>query len=116
MNNPTTTLAEHFHSIDQAAATALLAITGDAPAPAPAQSAFEELTRRNRHLLEGGAEAILETLARQATLLEAVVLALFTSAGNARNPNTARLALNGALSAQRSLVHTLGAIHQVRRG
>jgi hypothetical protein len=101
-----------LQTIEQVAASALLAIAGGTPAEA--QAAFEELARRNKTLLDGGDAAIVEVLARQSTLLEAVVLSLFKSAADAKDANVTRMALSSALSAQRSLVTTLGAIHQVR--
>lgn len=101
-------------SIDQATATALAAITSGNLADGKA--ALEELTRRNRALLDGGAPAIADALARQATLLEAVAIRLFTVAGKSHDKETTRLALNGAFAAQRTLLQALGALHQVQRG
>lgn len=114
MNESTLPVAkESFPSIDDATAAALAAIVGDSSASAK-KSAFEELALRNEALISGGDGAIVDALARQATLLEAVVTSLFTSAGKSNDANITRMALTGAFSAQRVLVQVLGAMHQVR--
>lgn len=98
--------------IQDAAAAALAGIqAGDLRT---AGTALQELARRNRELLDGGDQAIIDALARQAVLLEALFCRMLLSATKVRHPETAAIALKTAFSSQRALLATLGALHQVR--
>lgn len=102
-----------LQTFDEAAAATLLAISGGRLTDM--RSAMEELTRRNKMLLEGGPDAMASALATQATLLETVILRLYASAAKPGNPKLTALALSNAMAAQRTLLQVLGALHQVQR-
>jgi hypothetical protein len=103
---PTTT------GIQTASATALAAILGEGLIPA--KEALMELTKRNKALLDGGDDAIVDALGRQAVVLEALFYRLLQNAGNAKQNEVVTLALKSAMNTQKSLLSTLGAIRQMR--
>lgn len=99
-------------SIERASALALAAVqSGDLRA---GQAAFEELTRCNQAFLEQGDEAVLKVLGRQAIVLEALVYRLMIKAEMASRPDAMALILKTAFGAQKALLTTLSAVHQVR--
>ena len=74
---------------------------------------MEALAARNRSLVAGGSHAVREALADQIPLIEAVAMRFFNDAAKAGNSN-ARQALAGvALSAQKTLIANLLALHRV---
>lgn len=99
---------------DEAAAVALSLIT-DPTSPVMPADALHELTRRNAALLEAPADEIRETLSRQAVLLEASATKYMTLAANASRTGDAERLLKLSLSASRSLVNVLAALHAVTR-
>lgn len=109
MSKPTD--QNHLNPAEHYAANALVALSNGNLADS--RSAYEALTKRNRELLEGGTHVIRESLAQQAALLEVVTFHLFEEAAKAGNPKNAALALSYALSAQKALLRTLGALHQL---
>ncbi|WP_295991229.1 hypothetical protein [Rugamonas sp.] len=100
------------YSIEEAAASALVAI--ECYGLQEAQTALEELTRRNKALLGGGDAAIAESLGRQAVVLEALLYNLLRGAAEVKKPELITMALKSAMSTQRALISTLGAIRQLR--
>lgn len=98
--------------IEAASAHALAAVQGDGLITA--RAALEELTRRNKALLDGGDDAIIDALGRQAVVLEALFYKLLVNAEKAMKPDVTAMALKAAFSSQRALLTTLGAIHQMR--
>lgn len=98
--------------IEHASALALQAILGKDLLPAKA--ALMELTKRNKALLAGGDDAITEALGRQAVVLEALFYVLLEAAGNSKQSELTALALKSAMSTQKALLTTLGAIRQMR--
>lgn len=99
---------------DKAVAVALSLIT-DPKSPVMPAYALYELARRNAALLEAPADEIRETLARQAVLLEAAATKYMTLAANATITVNAERLLKLSLSASRSLVNVLAALHAVTR-
>lgn len=110
MNNPT--IEQKKYSIEEAAAAALTAI--ECHDLKEAQQALAELTRRNKALLDGGDAAIADSLSRQAVVLEALVYYLLRNAVRVKTPEVMVMALKSAMSSQRALLNTLGAIRQLR--
>lgn len=100
-------------SIEAASASALAAILGDGLIPA--KVALLELSKRNKALLDGGDDAIIDALSRQAVVLEALFFRLVESAGNAKSNDVVGMALKAATSTQKALLHTLGALRQIRQ-
>lgn len=100
-------------TIEAASASALAAILGDGLIPAKA--ALLELSKRNKALLDGGDEAIIDALSRQAVVLEALFYRLVESAGNAKTNDVVGMALKAATSTQKALLQTLGALRQIRQ-
>lgn len=100
------------YSIEDAAASALTAI--ECHGLKEAQQALQELTRRNNALLEGGDAAIADALGRQAVVLEALLYHLLRNAAEVKKPELTTMALKAAMSAQRALMTTLGALRQLR--
>lgn len=103
-------------AIDADPATARAALIaklrGDAPYLS-LKSDMESLAARNRSLVAGGSQAVREALAAQVPLIEAVAMRFFTDAAKGGNSN-ARQALAGvALSAQKTLIANLLALHRV---
>lgn len=98
--------------IEEASATALAAILGEGLLPAKA--ALLELTKRNKALLDGGDDAIVDALGRQAVVLEALFYRLLQNAGTSKQNEVVTLALKAAMNTQKSLLSTLGAIRQMR--
>ena len=109
MSKPTD--QNHLNPAKLHAANALVALSNGNLADS--RSAFEALAIRNRELLEGGSHVIRKSLAQQVALLEVVTFHLFEDAAKAGDTKTAALALSYALSAQKALLRTLGALHQV---
>lgn len=109
MNKPTD--QHHLNPAEQHAANALVALSNGTVTDS--RLAFEALAKRNRELLEGGTLVIRESLAQQVALLEVVTFNLFEDAATASSPKAVTLALSYALTAQKALLRTLGALHQV---
>lgn len=99
--------------IEHASALALQAILGEGLVPAKA--ALIELTKRNKALLDGGDDAMIDALSRQAVVLEALFYRLVESAGNAKSNDVVGMALKAAISTQKALLQTLGALRQIRQ-
>lgn len=98
---------------DEAAALALSAILDPAAAVLPADL-FKELTRRNTQLLTAPASEIKATLSRQVVLLEALAVRQFQKASHPSNkPSVTETYIRAGLAAERVLIQTLGAMHQV---
>ena len=76
---------------------------------------FRQLAERNRALLDQPQEEIKAALARQAILLEAVSVRFMAKAAIAENPDHSAGLSKIGLSAGRSLVQCLGALHQVTK-
>lgn len=96
----------------EARAALIAKLRGDAPYIS-LRTDMDALAARNRSLLAGGSLAVREALAEQVPLIEAVALRFFIDAAKAGNSN-ARQALAGvALSAQKTLIANLLALHRV---
>jgi hypothetical protein len=99
--------------IDELSAHAFAAITGSGLLSA--KEALHELTLRNQALLNGGDEAIVDSLSKQAVVLEALFYRLLTSAATEKRNEYILLSMKGAMSTHRALLSTLGAIKQMGR-
>lgn len=99
---------------DEAAAQCLSLLT-DPTSPVMPAASFDELTRRNAALLESPADEIRDALGRQAVLLEAAAIKYMAQAANATRSSDTALLLKLSLSASRSLVNVLGALHAITR-
>ena len=110
MNESTNRLASPL-GIDELTASALAAVQGGDLRDA--EKSLNELAARNRALLDGGDQTISEALGRQVVVLESLFYRLLLSADKAAKPEITALALKSAFSAQRALLATLGALHQI---
>lgn len=97
---------------DDAAVQCLCLLTDPDGVVLPAE-AFRELEKRNAALLTATAAEIKESLARQVMLLEAAATRFLTKAATTTNTTHSCALMKISLSAQRSLVATLGALHQM---
>lgn len=97
---------------DAAAAMCLVLLTDTDLAILPTED-FRELTKRNDALLNAPAAEIRATLARQIILLEAAATRFLTKAATSARTDDSCALMKISLSAQRSLVATLGALHQM---
>ena len=95
---------------DEAAAQCLSLLTDPDSAVLPAE-ALRALAKRNSELLDAPKETIRAALARQVVLLEAVAVRYMSKAALAKNVEHGNVLLKLSLSASRSLVMTLAAIH-----
>lgn len=95
---------------DEAAAQCLALLTDPDSAVLPAD-AFRELAKRNAALLNAPREEIIAALSRQVVLLEATATRFLSKAALTSNTDHACALTKLSLSATRSLVATLGAIH-----
>ena len=75
--------------------------------------AFRELAKRNAALLTAPDSEIKASLARQVVLLEAAATRFLSKAAMTANTDHSCALMKISLSAQRSLVATLGALHQM---
>ncbi|RIX44600.1 MAG: hypothetical protein D3M94_14000 [Rhodocyclales bacterium GT-UBC] len=76
---------------------------------------FEELIRRNRAIVDAPRSEVLDTLARQISLLEATALRLFEKAALEPHPSAAAEYTRLALATNRVLIQALGAVHQMNQ-
>lgn len=98
---------------DEAAAQCLALLTDPGAVVLPAE-AFRELAKRNTALLTATDSEIKSSLARQVVLLEAAATRFLSKAAMTPNTDHSCALMKISLSAQRSLVATLGALHQMR--
>ena len=97
---------------DEAAAQCLALLTDPGSAVLPAE-AFRELAKRNAALLDAPKGEIKAALGRQAVLLEAAATRFMSKAAITANTDHASTLTKISLSASRSLVAVLGALHSM---
>lgn len=97
----------------QAASQVLAALADPNGNTLPAE-ALRVLIAKNHKLLNDTDEAVADSLTLQAHLLEAVFLRYIRRAESLSNMQHKQLAMKTALAAQRQLLLTLGALHQLR--
>lgn len=97
---------------DEAAAQCLAVLT-DPDAVVLSAEAFDQLAKRNAAMLNAPASEIKATLTRQVVLLEAAATRFLSKASTATNPIHVCTLMKISLSAERALIATLGAIHQM---
>ena len=95
------------------AATCVLGLLTDPKSPDVAADAWKALARQNQALTTAPRAEIKRVLARQATIIEAAMLRFMAKAAAEPTPNRSEPLTRIALSCNRALLATLGAIHQV---
>ncbi|MBK8114661.1 MAG: hypothetical protein IPK44_09075 [Candidatus Accumulibacter sp.] len=105
-------LAPQSFDADEAAAQCLALLTDPDGIVLPSE-AFRELAKRNAALLTAPDSEIKASLARQVVLLEAAATRFLSKAAMTANTDHSCALMKISLSAQRSLVATLGALHQM---
>lgn len=97
---------------DDAAARVLALLSDPSGRLVPAE-AYDRLTARNEALMTAPEAEVKTVLARQVTVLESVMLKYMAAAAAESSPKRAEPLARIALSAQRALIATLGAVHSV---
>lgn len=97
---------------DDAAALVLSLLADSSGRIVPAE-AYEILAARNQAIIDAPEAEVKSVLARQVTVLEAVMLRYMAAAAAESSPKRAEPLARIGLSAQRALIATLGAVHTV---
>ena len=97
---------------DDAAALVLSLLADPSGRIVPAE-AYEILAARNQAIIDAPETEVKSVLARQVTVLEAVMLRYMAAAAAESSPKRAEPLARIGLSAQRALIATLGAVHTV---
>lgn len=100
---------------DDAAALILSLLVDPSGRIVPAE-AYQLLSARNQALMDAPADEVKAILARQVTVLEAVMLRYLSAAAAESSTKRAEPLARIGLSAQRALIATLGAVHAVSNG
>lgn len=98
---------------DGAAALTLAALYSDKPKSR--KDALNDMEAQVATLVAEGNQGVVESLARQAAVLEGVFMAYTVLASRATKPAEKASAMRTALNAQRALMPVLGALDQVKR-
>jgi hypothetical protein len=96
-----------------AVAALILSLLADPSGRIVPAEAYKLLAARNEALINAPADEVKAILARQVTVLEAVMLKYMTAAAAESSLKRAEPLARIGLSAQRALIATLGAIHAV---
>lgn len=97
---------------DDAAAIVLALVCNPSGRTMPVE-AYQLLADRNKALMDAPADQIKTILSRQTVVLEAVMLKYMAAAAAETSPKRAEPLARLALSAQKALIATLGAVHVV---
>ena len=95
------------------AAALILSLLADPSGRIVPAAAYQLLTARNEALMDAPADEVKTILARQVTVLEAVMLRYMSAAAAESSTKRAEPLARIGLSAQRALIATLGAVHAV---
>ena len=95
------------------AAALVLALLADPSGQVIPAEAYESLAARNQALIDAPEAEVKSVLARQVTVLEAVMLRYMAAAAAESSAKRAEPLARIGLAAQRALISTLGAVHTV---